>query len=55
LIDGEWGFAGVAVDGIDRILVRGVQLDGAVRWPPERRRLDGRLLSDHTPVEARIG
>jgi Endonuclease/Exonuclease/phosphatase family len=55
LTDGEWGFAAAAVDGIDRILVRGVQLDGAVRWPPERRRLDGRLLSDHTPVEARVG
>jgi endonuclease/exonuclease/phosphatase family metal-dependent hydrolase len=54
LTDGEWGFAAAAVDGIDRILVRGVQLDGAVRWPPERRRLDGRLLSDHTPVEARV-
>jgi endonuclease/exonuclease/phosphatase family metal-dependent hydrolase len=55
LIDGGWGFAAVAVGGIDRILVRGAPLDGAVRWPPERRRLDGRLLSDHTPVEARIG
>ena len=55
LIDGEWGFAAVAVDGIDRVLVRGSPVDGAVRWPPERRRADGRLLSDHTPVEARIG
>jgi len=55
LIDGEWGFAAVAVDGIDRVLVRGSPLDGAVRWPPERRRADGRLLSDHTPVDARIG
>jgi hypothetical protein len=55
LIDGEWGFSAVAVDGIDRILVRGAPLDGAVRWPPERRRLNGRLLSDHSPVEARIG
>jgi endonuclease/exonuclease/phosphatase family protein len=55
LTEGEWGFAAAAVDGIDRILVRGAQLDGAVRWPPERRRLDGRLLSDHTPVEARVG
>jgi Endonuclease/Exonuclease/phosphatase family len=55
LTDGEWGFAAASVDGIDRILVRGVELDDAVRWPPERRRLDGRLLSDHTPVEARVG
>lgn len=55
LLDGEWGFSAVAVGGIDRILVRGAQLDGAVRWQPERRRLEGRLLSDHTPVEATIG
>lgn len=55
LVDGDWGFTAVAVDGIDRILVRGAPLDGAVRWPPERRRVDGRLLSDHTPVEATIG
>jgi Endonuclease/Exonuclease/phosphatase family len=55
LIDGEWGFAAVGVGGIDRILVRGASLDGAVRWQPERRRLEGRLLSDHTPVEGTIG
>ena len=55
LTDEDWGFTAVGVDGIDRVLVRGAPLDGAVRWPPERRRLDGRLLSDHTPVEARIG
>jgi endonuclease/exonuclease/phosphatase family metal-dependent hydrolase len=55
LVAGDWGFTAVAVDGIDRILVRGAALDGAVRWPPERRRVDGRFLSDHTPVEATIG
>jgi endonuclease/exonuclease/phosphatase family metal-dependent hydrolase len=55
LTHGDWGFAAAAVDGIDRILVRGAPVDGALRWPPERRRLDGRLLSDHAPVEATIG
>jgi hypothetical protein len=39
--------------GIDQILVRGTQIErGPVRWPKERRRIDGRLLSDHAPVEA---
>jgi endonuclease/exonuclease/phosphatase family metal-dependent hydrolase len=43
------------IDGIDQILVRGMQLErGSERWPPERRRVDGRLLSDHAPVEAVI-
>jgi endonuclease/exonuclease/phosphatase family metal-dependent hydrolase len=55
LTGGDWGFASADVDGIDRILVRGAPLDGALRWPAERRRVDGHLLSDHTPVEARIG
>jgi endonuclease/exonuclease/phosphatase family metal-dependent hydrolase len=41
------------LSGIDQILVRGVELErGPTRWPPERRRVDGRLLSDHAPVEA---
>jgi endonuclease/exonuclease/phosphatase family metal-dependent hydrolase len=41
--------------GIDHILVRGAQLEEALTWwPDERRRLDGRLLSDHAPVEMRI-
>jgi endonuclease/exonuclease/phosphatase family metal-dependent hydrolase len=55
LSDGDWGFAAVDVPGIDRILVRGAPVDGAVRWPRERRRLDGRIVSDHAPVEARVG
>jgi endonuclease/exonuclease/phosphatase family metal-dependent hydrolase len=41
------------IAGIDQILVRGVELErGPLRWRPERRRVDGRLLSDHAPVEA---
>lgn len=41
--------------GIDQVLVRGVPAAAAVAWPEERRRLDGRLLSDHAPVEALVG
>jgi endonuclease/exonuclease/phosphatase family metal-dependent hydrolase len=41
------------IDGIDQILVRGFDLvRGPEPWPNERRRVDGRLLSDHAPVEA---
>jgi endonuclease/exonuclease/phosphatase family metal-dependent hydrolase len=48
-----WGFSG-AENGIDRVLVRGARASAAERWPDERRRLDGRLLSDHAPVEVRV-
>jgi endonuclease/exonuclease/phosphatase family metal-dependent hydrolase len=41
------------MEGIDQILVRGVALESVERWPRERRRVDGRVLSDHTPVDAR--
>ncbi|TMJ95727.1 MAG: endonuclease/exonuclease/phosphatase family protein [Actinobacteria bacterium] len=41
------------IPGIDQILVRGLELErGPERWPEERRRSDGVLLSDHPPVEA---
>ena len=49
----EWGFSEPA-EGIDQILVRGASVEGVTRWPAERRRVDGRVLSDHTPVEARV-
>jgi endonuclease/exonuclease/phosphatase family metal-dependent hydrolase len=42
-------------DSIDQILVRGLPSTPPAAWPAERRRLDGRLLSDHTPVEATVG
>ena len=50
----EWGFAGPG-PGIDHVLVRGLAAAPASRWPDERRRVDGRLLSDHAPVEVRVG
>jgi endonuclease/exonuclease/phosphatase family metal-dependent hydrolase len=51
----EWGFAGATPQGIDQVLVRGLVPAAPVRWPEERRRFEGRLLSDHTPVEVRVG
>jgi endonuclease/exonuclease/phosphatase family metal-dependent hydrolase len=50
----EWGFS-VSVAGIDQILVRGLPVSSVSVWPEERRRLGGRLLSDHAPVELRVG
>src|SRR5215218_3974627 len=50
----EWGFAGGG-PWIDHILVRGAPIGRVLRWPDDRRRCDGALLSDHAPVEAEIG
>jgi endonuclease/exonuclease/phosphatase family metal-dependent hydrolase len=50
----EWGYAGDA-PGIDHVLVRGARAARATRWPDARRSADGRLLSDHAPLEVRIG
>jgi endonuclease/exonuclease/phosphatase family metal-dependent hydrolase len=40
---------------IDQILVRGLPSTPPSVWPDERRRVDGRLLSDHAPVELHVG
>ncbi len=41
--------------GIDHILVKGAELEGPLsRWPDARRVLEGKLLSDHAPVEVTI-
>jgi endonuclease/exonuclease/phosphatase family metal-dependent hydrolase len=50
LCGSEWGFSEPA-SGIDHILVRGAESERAVVWQADRRRVDGRLLSDHTPVD----
>jgi endonuclease/exonuclease/phosphatase family metal-dependent hydrolase len=43
------------IEGIDQILVRGLEFEHMpTAWPPERRRVSGGLLSDHTPVEAEV-
>lgn len=49
----EWGFS-QPIAGIDQILVRGAAPATPQAWPEERRRLDGRLLSDHPPLEVTI-
>ena len=49
----EWGFS-AAGPGIDHVLVRGADTSSPRRWPTERRRLHGHLLSDHAPVEVEI-
>jgi endonuclease/exonuclease/phosphatase family metal-dependent hydrolase len=47
------GFSPPLPGSIDQILVRGLELrDGPSAWPLERRTVDGRVLSDHAPVEA---
>ena len=48
-----WGFS-KPISWIDQVLVRGARSGPAHRWPDERRRIDGRLLSDHAPVEVTI-
>jgi endonuclease/exonuclease/phosphatase (EEP) superfamily protein YafD len=53
LIGPEWGFSAPG-PAVDHILVRGAKAEAAQTWPPERRRVAGRLLSDHAPVELRI-
>jgi len=50
----EWGFS-EPIRGLDQILVRGAPVSRPEPWPEERRRVEGRLLSDHAPVDARIG
>jgi endonuclease/exonuclease/phosphatase family metal-dependent hydrolase len=49
----DWGFSR-PIPWLDQILGRGVQMTTPEPWPEERRRVDGRLLSDHAPVEARV-
>lgn len=49
----EWGFS-AAGPGIDHVLVKGADTSEPRRWPTERRRADGHLLSDHAPVEVDI-
>ena len=47
-----WRFAGPGLGPrIDHVLVRGAVPGPIVVWGDERRRVDGRLLSDHAPVE----
>ena len=49
-----WGFSEPA-PSIDQILVRGLASTPPFVWSEDRRRVDGRLLSDHAPVELTVG
>jgi endonuclease/exonuclease/phosphatase family metal-dependent hydrolase len=49
----SWGFSRPG-PGVDHILVRGAAAGPEVRWPRERRLVDGLLLSDHAPVEVTV-
>jgi endonuclease/exonuclease/phosphatase family metal-dependent hydrolase len=49
----DWGFAGGG-PLIDHVLVRGASAGPPHVWPPDRRRVRNRFLSDHAPVELRI-
>jgi endonuclease/exonuclease/phosphatase family metal-dependent hydrolase len=54
LTSAEWGFEGATPTGIDHILVRGLRAGASTGWPLERRRVGGRVLSDHAPVEREV-
>jgi endonuclease/exonuclease/phosphatase family metal-dependent hydrolase len=49
------GFSEPLPGSIDQILVRGLPSTKPIAWPEERRRVGGRLLSDHAPVELTVG
>jgi endonuclease/exonuclease/phosphatase family metal-dependent hydrolase len=53
LVGPEWGFDGATPGRIDHVLSRGLGLGPPTVWSDERRTRDGRLLSDHAPVERR--
>jgi endonuclease/exonuclease/phosphatase family metal-dependent hydrolase len=49
------GFSEPLAGSIDQIVVRDAAASAPEAWPAERRRVGGRLLSDHAPVELRVG
>jgi endonuclease/exonuclease/phosphatase family metal-dependent hydrolase len=53
-LDGK-GFSEPLADSIDQVLVRGMPSSPPAAWRAERRRVGGRLVSDHAPVELTIG
>ncbi len=54
LMTEEWGFSGATPTGIDHVLARGLRAGPPHVWPVVRRTRDGRVLSDHPPVEREI-
>lgn len=55
LLGDAWGFAGEGGPSVDYVLARRLPVARVTAWPPGRRERDGRVLSDHTPVEAVVG
>ena len=53
--EGLPGFSPPLPDSIDQVLARGLPAGHPLRWPEERRRVGGSLLSDHAPVELHVG
>jgi endonuclease/exonuclease/phosphatase family metal-dependent hydrolase len=49
------GWSAPLAGSIDQIFVRGLPSAPPSAWPTERRRMNGRLLSDHAPVEVTVG
>jgi endonuclease/exonuclease/phosphatase family metal-dependent hydrolase len=47
------GYSGLG-PWVDHIVVKGATASRAEHWPDARRRIDGRLLSDHAPLDVRI-
>ena len=54
LVGPEWGFTGPTPTGIDHILVRALAAGPPRRWDDVRRTRDGKLYSDHAPVEVEV-
>jgi endonuclease/exonuclease/phosphatase family metal-dependent hydrolase len=54
LTNDEWGFEGPTETGIDHVLARRMQAGPPRRRALERRRLGGRVLSDHAPVDREV-
>jgi endonuclease/exonuclease/phosphatase family metal-dependent hydrolase len=63
IVAGDANIASASLEGysealrgsIDQILYRGLEGGAPTAWPLERRKRDGRLLSDHAPVEVEVG
>ena len=51
----ELGFSEPLAGSIDQIFVRGLPSTPPLAWAADRRRVGGRLLSDHAPVELIVG
>jgi endonuclease/exonuclease/phosphatase family metal-dependent hydrolase len=53
-LGGAGSLSGATPTGIDHILVRGLHGPPGEPWPVERRTVDGRILSDHAPVDREL-